>query len=896
MGRHIKAETYIENADNFTINEKSLSLPNTIPSISGFVGREDYLEEIRKQYQNGIRTFVFHGIGGVGKSALALEFANEIIGDFESNISVSMRGMSKDSLSAKDAKIEVIKQFEPEFDITKLDIDKKFTQKVKDTPTIIILDNAKDKQAVESLKENVCLIVTSRTAFSLTSGMSIKIEKMSPKDAEKLLFEIADEERFAGKADTLADLAGYLPMALKPLASILKEDELETVDDLIKKFIDKQELLKARVPDYNNLTIEASFELSYETLPDEMKKRWLYLSVFPSDFNQDALASILEISEDKAKETQKLLRRFSLLEVNKEAFRFNLHDLVRTYCNSKVSQDELFSIQFSFAKYYTSILWKAQNIKGSGKENSFLTALNLIDAEWNNILSGQKWSAENFEITDEIARICIEYSQVYWDINLRLHSQDIIDWMEAGYKACQRIGDKINESNILGSLGTAHRNLGNFGKAMDFYEQALQISRKIGDRISEGNNLANLGTAYQSLGEYIKAIEFHEQALSILRETGDYQNEDSHLGNLGNAYFNLGKFKKASDYYKQSLKISREKGDRRREGSSLGNLGNCYLRLGKPQKAIEHFEQALSISREIGDRRAEAAWLGNLGNSFQNLSEYKKAIEYFDKSLKISKEISDRNDEASGLGNLGNAYRSLGKFRRAIRYYKKALIISKEIGDRRGEGVWLGSLGNVYLFLGDNSKAIKFLKQNLIISKEIGDHRGEGNCFGHLGNVFQNLGNPRKAIEYFEWALSISIELGERQGEATWLGSLGIAFQSLGEYKKAIEYFNQTLEISIELGNNQNVGSCLGNLGMSYNSLREYGKAVEYHRQALQIARKIGDRQGEGSQLGNLGNSYMNLGEKEKACNFWKEALTIFEEIESPFAKITRQSLASNCS
>ena len=57
------------------LSEKINSLPNSISLISGFVGRKDYLDDLRESYQNGTRCFVLHGIGGVGKTSLALEFA-----------------------------------------------------------------------------------------------------------------------------------------------------------------------------------------------------------------------------------------------------------------------------------------------------------------------------------------------------------------------------------------------------------------------------------------------------------------------------------------------------------------------------------------------------------------------------------------------------------------------------------------------------------------------------------------------------------------------------------------------------------------------------------------------------------------------------------------------------
>jgi hypothetical protein len=138
----------------------------------------------------------------------------------------------------------------------------------------------------------------------LTGGESLNIHLMAPADAEKLLFSIADEKRFDGRADELAALAGYLPMALLALASILAEDELETVDGLIERYRDKQELLKLKTPDYSNQTISVSFELSYEKLSEKLKKHWRSLSVFPADFDEPATASVLDISDEEASETQ----------------------------------------------------------------------------------------------------------------------------------------------------------------------------------------------------------------------------------------------------------------------------------------------------------------------------------------------------------------------------------------------------------------------------------------------------------------------------------------------------------------------------------------------------------------------------------------------------------------
>ncbi len=110
------------------------------------------------------------------------------------------------------------------------------------------------------------------------------------------------------------------------------------------------------------------------------------------------------------------------------------------------------------------------------------------------------------------------------------------------------VKDKEMKAAFLGNLGNAYRRLGQYDKAIDYYELALAISREIKDRQGEGNRLNGLGNAYFSLGQYDKAIEYYELALTISREIKDRQAEGIRLGGLGTVYYSLGQYEKALDY------------------------------------------------------------------------------------------------------------------------------------------------------------------------------------------------------------------------------------------------------------------------------------------------------------------------------------------------------------
>ena len=629
MDRKIDTKTYVETAGTVVINESEKnSLPSNIPSPKGFIGREVELTALRSSTATA---FVLHGAGGVGKTELALEFIHQHKPAYRVHIRVDMRGLSDKLLTANDAKLEVLRAFNPGVpaDLSEQDINNRYVSFLNQHKTILFFDNAKERKQVESLNDPAALVViTSRETFNVTGGFSKEIEQMSPEDARNLLYSIANETRFDGQTDALAYLAGYLPMALLPLASLLADDVTLEAKDLAQRYADRKERLRLADPNRANLSVEASFELSYETLSDELKERWRKLAVFPADFDLEALQFVWQIEDGKAARAELIKKH--LLEFDKTTKRSILHDLARDYANEKMSVEELFQTQYIHCYYFG---WLFASLNKVTLQN-----LDKFDLERTNIEQGFVWLSDKVELNNAFAELCafyVGYLATNQILSLRLHFREYIKWLETGLKASRSLNKQQQISNGLGDLGNAYASLGEYRKAIEYHEAALLIAQEIGDRQGEGNLLGNLGNAYNSLGEYQKAIEYHEASLLIAQEIGDRQGEGSELGNLGIAYRSLGEYQKAIEYHEAALLFAQEIGDRQGEGSILGNLGVTYRSLGEYRKAIEYYEAALLITKEIGDRRGKGNHLGNLGNAYLDLGEKEMARKYYLESLAI---------------------------------------------------------------------------------------------------------------------------------------------------------------------------------------------------------------------------------------------------------------------
>ncbi|MEG4489584.1 CHAT domain-containing tetratricopeptide repeat protein, partial [Microcoleus sp. D2_18a_B4] len=163
------------------------------------------------------------------------------------------------------------------------------------------------------------------------------------------------------------------------------------------------------------------------------------------------------------------------------------------------------------------------------------------------------------------------------------------------------------EATSLGSLGNAYNSLGEYHRAIAFYEQYLVISREIGDRQGEATSLGSLGNAYNSLGEYHRAIAFHQQYLEISREIGYRQGESISLNNLGSTLLKNNQLAEAETALRASVQIHEtlrsELVSNDHKVSIFETQISAYRLLQQVLVAQTRFDEALEIS-ERGRTRA----------------------------------------------------------------------------------------------------------------------------------------------------------------------------------------------------------------------------------------------------------------------------------------------------
>ena len=593
-----------------------LPLDHRIPAPPGdFVGRAKtvtaLVNALTAAAGRGAGVGLIHGLGGVGKTALALVVADGLRAAWPRQVRIDLAGAGLAPVTVEGALGLAIRALgyppgQPLPDGLGA-LRQLYGGLLGSTPTLVLADDAAEADQVEPLLPPAghVLLVTTRQRFYLpgaTGAADVDLGVLPAPEAESLLRTICS--RIGDDAPELARLCGCLPLALIISAGLLRAT-LRPVADYLHQLADTTTRLQALRGRGSNTSVEAAFALSYAALDPAAQTTLAQLSVFAPGFTAPAATAVVALPPAAAPIADQLdtLYYRSLLDADGTA-RYRLHDLVRAFAADHLPAADTDAAALRHARHYAAVTDQARNLYKT--KDRMGEGLALFDSEQAQIDAGWAWARAHAD-NDTAAVVLLDYADATAYIgDLRYHQRtERIPQLEAALTAARRLSRKDAEGAFLGNLGLAYADLGEVVRAIGYYEQCLVVLREIGDRRGEGAALGNLGLAYAALGEAQRAIGYHEQRLIIAREIGDRRGEGNALGNLGVAYAALGELERAVPYYEQQLDITRAIGDRQGEAKASWNLGGLLVQQGDLAQAVALMQACVDFEREIGHPDAE---------------------------------------------------------------------------------------------------------------------------------------------------------------------------------------------------------------------------------------------------------------------------------------------------
>jgi non-specific serine/threonine protein kinase len=248
--------------------------------------------------------------------------------------------------------------------------------------------------------------------------------------------------------------------------------------------------------------------------------------------------------------------------------------------------------------------------------------------------------------------------------------------------------------------------------------------------------------AFRYRGDDPAVPRLGEECLAIYRALGDHRGTAWALCHLAHYAAHTGEVGRAEELAAEALALAREAEASWVVAQALEALGKAALFRGDYPLARRCCEGSLAIFREVGDRRAISFGLSFLCWSTCEQGDLGSAWTYSREALTVARELHSKSYIADALYQLGDLARRGGDLGQSRTVLEEYLALSREVGDRVGTGFGLLSLGRLTRLEGDFGRAESVAKECLAVWRDA--DRQPTEVLGFLGVLAISRGAHRR--------------------------------------------------------------------------------------------------------------------------------------------------------
>ncbi len=706
-------------------------VPAQLPAPAGhFVGRDGELATLHRLLtaDSGTRTVVVCGLGGIGKTALAVHFGHSVRDRFpDGQIFLDLRGDGSpapmtpagvlahalESLGVPAARVPA----EPDGQVGL------YRSLLRGRRVLIVADNAGTAEQVLPLvpaTDTALLLVTARsrlTALATRHAVGVlPLDALDHPEAVTLLDRLLGDPRVARephRAADLVELCGRMPLAVRIAAAKLTLRPRAPIGTLVAELA-RDNPLDSLAVEGDARSLRAVFASSYRMLTEPAARTFRLLCLHPGPTVTVALAAALTAMPIGAATRAVDELAAAHLITEESAGRYRFHDLIRVY-GAEVGEER--GATDRLLDWYRAVVGAANRIVDPGRDRVTpappaeppfppepAAALSFLDGERDNLLPIVRYAAEH------------GYPVHAWQLTYLL-------------------------TGFFDSRG-------HWGERIEMCRYGVAAAHRVPDPAAEGLMRSALGVAYSATRRWDEALPEFQQALDLMRSSADLRGEAHVYNNIAVVYAAKRRFDEAIEAYHAALHRHSTLGSKLGVALTLNNIGDSYVRMGRPELGLEHLCRAHALSREVANPRLEAITLGSLGQAYQAQGRYPEAVDHLGRSLALRRRIGDRRTTAETVHNLGLCHLAAGDHTLALQHFTLALAASREIANLDLEALVLHNFGQVHLRQRDLTAARGYLETALALRVRVPDPYQTAAIHRDLRELAELADRPGEAAEH----------------------------------------------------------------------------------------------------------------------------------------------------
>ena len=569
---------------------------------------------------------------------------------------------------------------------------------------------------------------------------TIELTRINQEAAVQMVRDLLDVENIPNEFNELiySETEGNPFFIKEVLRSLVEEGALSVKQD---KLVLNKSPDKIVIP----TSIKELIKLRLQRLEEQELEVLEYASVIGNEFDLELLDNIIDIPESKLINILSELTEARFIEDFKDDKSFNwkfTHNKIFEVIYNEINDNKKKLIHLKLAKY-------------------------LEDSKIDNVDEVVYALAYHFYHGFDFDR-ALSYSIEGGEKAIKTYAnQDALDLYNISLNSLRRLDEELANTKhyqekkieVLSKLGILNKTLGEWDKALEYYEQILPISDAIKSPQIKSRTYLNMGWIYQQRSFWNEAQNYFQKSLSMAKVMQDFNISAEAYNGLGAVCERKGMFEEAIEYYTTSRKFAQENYDLLNLAKAHNAFGRIYNQLQIFPKAVEHKQKSISLFDRIKDLPELAKAYTSLALTFYDMGDLNKNIEFNEKCIELADEIADIRIKGYGLSNAVESLVKTQQLDKALDYASSALEIFKKLEERFMISLNYMNFGIIFKHKKEWNKskyyfktAIEFM-ENLKIPYHLAD------CYQQFAGMYKAKGEAPKATYYLEKAREIYISL-----------------------------------------------------------------------------------------------------------------------------------------
>ncbi|MFB7366171.1 AfsR/SARP family transcriptional regulator [Streptomyces hydrogenans] len=682
-------------------------LPATVPD---FTGRAAFVRELGARLATAeghvMAVSALAGIGGVGKTTLAVHVAHEARPHFpDGQLYVDLQGAGAQAAAPETVLGSFLRALgTPDSAIPDALDDRAalYRSTLDGRRVLVLLDNARDAAQIRPLLPGTAgcaALVTSRIRMvDLAGAHLVDLDVMSPEEALQLFTRIVGEERVRAEREAALDVVaacGFLPLAIRIAASRLAARRTWTVSVLAAKLADERRRLDELQA--GDLAVKATFELGYGQLEPAQARAFRLLGLADGpDISLAAAAAVLDLPLWDAEDLLEALVDTSLLE-SAAPGRYRYHDLVRLYARACADRDEHPPTEKEAAlsrllDFYLSTAARVYAIERPGDR----LVDHLEPTTYEGLAFTDRHEAQDWLYAESHCLLACVRQSAPSPTTLR-RAVDLLwaslDLAESGAnskeyeavatllrEAASKAGDVRAEGRAAITLAYVHQLSGRFDQADTEAAEARRLAAAHTDPmpLCWSANLLGVTAIYRN--RYDEGEDHLQRAITEFRAAKDSAGEASALCNLSRIHLLTGRTESAVRLALQGAEMYDALGHALKGANGWYALGVALTRSGQLTEASSRLRDALTVFTDSRQRLWQGMALFRLAEVDLAGRKHAAAASNAEMALTVLRDIGGEWRRGNVLTVLGRALSGLGQRDRANVCWTEALDIYTRLG------------------------------------------------------------------------------------------------------------------------------------------------------------------------------------------------------------------------